>query len=70
MSEVIEEGFKIEQSRTNKILDNIIVIGKQLSNQRTGYQKEATVEAAFLKKASYFYGYTWLENIILAAIIV
>ena len=36
---------KVEQS---KILDNIIVIGKQVSNQRAGYQKAATGKAAFL----------------------
>ena len=64
MSEIIEEGFKIKQSR---ILDNILVTGNKLSNQRTGYQKTATLKAAFLeKKPSYFYMYTWLESIIVA----
>ena len=47
MSEIIVEGFKIKQSR---ILDNILVTGNKLSNQRTGYQKTATLKAAFLEK--------------------
>ena len=47
MSEIIVEGFKIKQSR---ILDNILVAGNKLSNQRTGYQKTATLKAAFLEK--------------------
>ena len=51
MSEIIVEGFKIKQSR---ILDNILVAGNKLSNQRTGYQKTATLKAAFLEKKQLF----------------
>ena len=32
----------------NISLDNIIVIGKQLNNQRAGYEKAAILKAAFL----------------------
>ena len=63
MSEIIVEGFKIKQSR---ILDNILVTGNKLSNQRIRYQKTATLKAAFLEKNNYFYVYTWRENIIVA----
>ena len=37
-----------KQNKVPKILDNIIVIGKELSNQRTAYQKTATGKAAFI----------------------
>ena len=30
------------------ILDNVILIGNVMSNQRTGYQKAAILKAAFL----------------------
>ena len=58
MSEIIVEGFKIKQSR---ILDNILVTGNKLSNQRTGYQKTATLKAAFLEKnpAIFMFTFGW-----------
>ena len=65
--EIIVKVSRLSKAEQSKILGNIIVIGKQLSSQITEYQKTATLKTAFfLKKTSYFYGYTWLENILAA----
>ena len=59
----------MSKAEKTKIFDYIIVIGNQLSNQKTGYQKAASLKAAiqFFEKPVIFNGYTWLENVILAA---